>query len=146
MTSGIDKAGSGGMKYMDYYNWTTAQATSQSYDIWIQVPIPKDANQWASNTAMTIDVNSSTTAAGSIGVAVYDSTGTQVTQTGGTMVDITPGSANTWTAQTPTSGSINFGTGTFTNGGTFSIDLRLTAPTSANIKVGTITLAYLRAY
>jgi type 1 fimbria pilin len=95
---------------------------------------------------MTVLVNSSTTTAGTIGVAVYDSTGTQVTQTGGTMVDITPGSANTWTAQTPTSANINFSSGTFTASSTFSLDLRLTAPTSGNINVGTITLTYLRAY
>jgi hypothetical protein len=146
MTSGIDKTGSGGFTHVNYYNWTTSQATSQSYDIWIQVPVPKDFSAWSSNTPMTIDVNSSTTTAGSIGVAVYGTGGTQVTQTGGTMVDITPGSANTWTAQTPTSANINFGSGTFTAGGMFSIDLRLTAPTSGNIKVGTITLTYLRAY
>jgi hypothetical protein len=146
MTSGIDKTGSGGYKYINYYNWTTTQATSQSYDIWIQIPIPKDFSAWSSTTPMTILVNSSTTTAGTIGVAVYDSTGTQVTKTGGTMVDITPSSTNTWTAQTPTSANINFSSGTFTASGTFSLDLRLTSPTSGNIKVGTITLTYLRAY
>jgi hypothetical protein len=146
MTSGIDKTGSGGFNHVNYYDWTTAQATSQSYDVWVQVPIPKDFSAWSSTTPMTVLVNSSTTTAGTIGVAVYDSTGTQVTQTGGTMVDITPGSANTWTAQTPTSANINFSSGTFTASSTFSLDLRLTAPTSGNINVGTITLTYLRAY
>jgi hypothetical protein len=146
MTSGIDKSGSGGYKYIDFYNWTTAQATSQNYDVWVQVPVPKDFSAWSSTTPMTILDNSSVTTANSVSVAVYDTTGTQVTQTGGTMIDITPGSTNTWTAKTPTSGNINFSSGTFTASGTFAIDLRLTSPTSGNIKIGTITLTYLRGY
>ncbi len=125
MTSGIDKTGSGGYTYVNYYNWTTGQATAQNYDIWVQVPVPKDFSAWSSTTPMTILDNSSVTTANSVSVAVYDTSGTQVTQTSGTMIDITPGSANTWTAKTPTSGNINFSSGTFAAGGTFQIDLRL---------------------
>ena len=80
MTAGIDKTGSNGYKFVDYYNWANSLTASQSYDIWVQVPIPKDFSAWSSSTPLTVLDNSSTTTAGSVGVAIHDSAGNQMTR------------------------------------------------------------------
>jgi hypothetical protein len=157
MTSGVDPTGSvcgtaNGVKYMNFYNWTTGQGTSQEYDVVAQIPLPTNFSTWSSSTPLSIYVCSSVVdgTATTVQALVYDSTGTQA----GSTTDISPGSAsvtgtsssaNTWTLQNIKSTSINFLTqGTYTAGQYISIRLRLTAPTgSNNIKVGAIVLNYL---
>jgi hypothetical protein len=134
LTSGYDNTS--GVK-MNYYKWTTAVGSAQDYDIVVQVPIPQDFSAWAASNPLSISVYNSDTTAGNIQVEVTDSGHT----TAGTMTDITAGSASTWTIKTPSILS-----GTYTAGDTFSIRLRLTAPTGADIRVGDIYLNYLGGF
>lgn len=130
MTAAIDST-----NRMNYYNWTTLQSTSQSYDIVVQVPVPSDFSAWNS-TNVTLSICNSVTTANTIQAEVIDSGGTN---TGFT--DITNGSTSCWQTATP-----SLLTGTFTAGDFFTIRIRLTSPASGNIRVGNIYMDYLSAY
>ena len=130
MTSGADTSSA----RMNYYNWTTSQATAQNYDIVTQVSIPSGFSAWASTTPLTASVWADDTTANNIQIKITDSANSSTSFT-----DITPGSTSTWTTKTPSS---LFG-GTFTAQDYLTITIRVTAPTGKNVRIGNIYLDYL---
>jgi hypothetical protein len=133
MTSGIDLT-----NRMNYYKWTTTQATNQSYDIDLQIPIPSDFDSWDSNP-LAITTYTSNTTNGTITLEARD--------TGGTVrcnfVSVTPGSTSTWTANNT---ACTLSAGTYTAGGYMTLRIRVQSPTSGDVRAGNIVLSYLSKY
>ena len=120
----------------NYYKWTTTQATAQSYDVVVQVPIPSDFSAWANTTPITVDTYTSNTSTGTITLEARDTAGTVVT--GMNFGSITPTATTTW--QSKSAGTIS---GTFTAGGYMTLRIRMTSPTSGDVRIGNIKLDYL---
>lgn len=127
MTAGLDQSQNPDMAY---YKWTTGQAATQDYDIVASMPIPDDFAAWTS-TPSFMTYGSGTGSA--ITATVYDTTGT-VSNVNGTALTV----STTWTARTT-----SLLTGTYTQGSTMVIRLHMSAGTSADTRVGTITIPYL---
>jgi fibronectin-binding autotransporter adhesin len=134
MTAGFDSS----LRY-NFYKWTTGQATAQSYDVVVQIPVPSDFSAWSSSTPANVLAYTSSTTTGTIAATLYDTAGTVETGINGAV--ITPTANTTW--QTRSLGTV---AGTYTAGGVAVLRLRLTAPTSGDTRVGTITLDYLSKY
>jgi hypothetical protein len=132
MTSGIDLT-----NRMNYYKWTTTQGTQQSYDIDVQVPIPKDFDGWASSNAMSISSYVSTFNTSKVFVEIRDSTNTVTCN----FLEVEPGVLNTWRAY-DSSSCLTF-SGTYTPGDYMTFRIRMYSPTNGDVRVGNITLNYL---
>lgn len=120
----------------NYYKWTTNEATPQSYDVVVQVPIPSDFSAWSSSTPISIDTYTSDITNGTITIEARDTAGT--TEAGVSFATVTPTAANTW--QTRSVGTI---AGTYTAGEYMTLRIRMTAPTTGDVRISTIKLAYL---
>lgn len=120
----------------NYYKWTTASGTAQSYDVVVQVPIPNDFSAWANTTPISIDTYTSDTTNGTVTIEARDTAGTVVT--GINFASVTPTATTTW--QTKSAGTI---TGTYTAGGYMTLRIRMTSPTGGDVRIGNIKLDYL---
>jgi hypothetical protein len=63
----------------NYYNWTTSQATTQSYDIVVQFRLPPEFSSWKTDDANVYVTSMVTDTSGNTGVALigfYDASGT----------------------------------------------------------------------
>lgn len=134
MTSSIDLT-----NRMNYYKWTTSQATNQSYDVVVQVPLPTDFDGWASSTPLSITTRTSSTANGTITLEARDSAGAVQCD----FVSVTPGSTSTWATNTS---ACALDTGTYTAGDYMTLRIRMQSPTSGDVRVGNINLSYLSKY
>lgn len=121
---------------MNYYNWTTTQGTTQSYDVVVQVPIPSDFSAWNGTTPITVSTYTTDLTDGLLTIEARDTAGAVVT--GINFASITPTSINNW--QSRNAGTIS---GTFTAGSYMTLRLRMQAGTSDNTRIGNITLNYL---
>jgi hypothetical protein len=134
MTTGIDIA-----NRKNFYKWSTSQATQQSYDVVMQVPLPSDFSAWASTTPLTIDTYSTDIVNGTVFLELRDSTNS--VETNVNFASVTPSSTSTW--QTKTSGTVS---GTYTAGDYVTIRVRMystnTVPANG-VRIGNITLNYL---
>ncbi len=138
MTSGLATGVVGfGNKNINFYNWTSTQATNQCYDVAVQIPIPGDFASW--NGAPTIQVWGDSTANTVIAADVLDTAGTQDGTAYGSA--LTPTAASTWQSK-----SFSSLTGTYTNNQYFTVRVRTTAKSSANVRIGNITLNYKAKY
>jgi hypothetical protein len=133
MTSGIDLT-----NRMNYYKWTTTQATNQTYDIDIQVPIPSDFDSWNSNPLSVTSYTSNTTN-GTVTLETRDTAGAVICN----FVSVTPASTTTWTAN---NSACTLSSGTYTASGYMTLRIRLQSPTSGDVRVGNIVLNYLSKY
>ena len=120
----------------NYYKWTTTQGTAQSYDVVVQVPIPSGFSAWATTTPITVDTYTSNTSTGTVTIEARDTAGTVVS--GINFASVTPSSATTW--QSVSAGTIS---GTYTAGSYMTLRLRMTSPTSGDVRLGNIQLNYL---
>lgn len=120
----------------NYYKWTTTSATAQSYDVVVQVPIPSDFSAWASTTPISIDTYTSDTTNGIVTIEARDTANAVVT--GINFASVTPTATSTW--QTKSAGTIS---GTYTAGGYMTLRIRMTSPTSGDVRISNIKLDYL---
>ncbi len=134
MTSGVNLT-----DRMNYYKWTTSQATNQSYDVVVQVPIPQDFDGWASSNPLSIAGYTSDTTNGTITLEARDSTGAVRCN----FVSATPGSTNTWATNNT---ACTLSSGTYTPGDYMTLRIRMQSPTDGDIRIGNITLDYLSKY
>ncbi len=138
MTAGYDST-----QKENYYQWTTAQSTNQTYDIVVQIPIPSNFSAWASSDPLTVDVNLSSTSNGAVVGTLLDTSGAAVTNWN--TCTLTP-TATGWVTSgaggtnAPTACAIT--TGTWTAGGVATLRLHLQAPPSGTTGVGDIVLTY----
>jgi fibronectin-binding autotransporter adhesin len=130
MTSGFDATGR-----VSYYEWVSAAAATNCYNIIVQVPLPSDWDGWAS--APTLQVrNSSGTNSTSVYAQIIRSDGT--TDTGySTYQAISSGTS--WT--TPSLPSLN-GSG-YAADGYMTVKIRMSSPnTTTTVDVGNLILTY----
>jgi hypothetical protein len=120
----------------NYYKWTTSQGAAQSYDVIVQVPIPRDFSAWASTTPITVDTYTTDTTNGTITIQALDTGGTIVS--GMNFSSITPTATTAWQSRSP--GTIS---GTFTPGGLMLLRIRMASPTSGDVRISTIKMDYL---
>jgi hypothetical protein len=131
ITSGLDLT-----NRENYYKWTTGQATSQSYDVVVQVLVPSDFSAWSSSTPMTIDINTDDRTIGTVQAEIIDTAGS----TDIAFTAITPTADDVWQAR-------NVGTmdGTYTAGGYMTVRVRIyaTSAVTNGVKIGNIKMNYL---
>lgn len=135
MTSGYNSTGR-----MNFYKWTSSQTSAQCYDVVVQVPIPSDFNGWASAPSISMEKDTNGTAA--YAIEVIDSTGT---------VDsnynyASPGTLGTTWSNVATiafgNNSGTNGTTSYVPGGYFTIKVRMSSTSGANVSLGNISLTY----
>jgi hypothetical protein len=117
-----------------YYRWTTGQATSQDYDVVVNVPVPEDWAAWNGNP--TIQLYESN-ASGSFTATITRTDG--VTDTGWNAITINPAAAGAWTTYNSTAIQ---STG-YSAGGVLTVRIKMTAPQNQHVRLGTITFPYL---
>ena len=132
MTSGLDLSAS-----QNYYNWTSTLATLQCYDVVVQVPIPAEWNGWTA--APVYNVKSSVLVSATMNAEIRDSSG--AIDVNNNYINITPGTAATWTAVS--GGSL---AGTYTAGGNMTLRIRMSAKSSALANLGSISIGYYSKY
>lgn len=139
--SGSDNLGSMTSRFdlsarRNYYKWTTTQATSQSYDVVVHVPIPSDFSAWASTTPITVDTFTTDTTNGTVTLQARDTNGTLVS--GMDFSSISPTLTNVWQSQSP--GTIS---GTYTPGDSMLFRIRIASQTGVDVRISTIKMDYL---
>lgn len=134
MTSSIDLT-----NRMNYYKWTTSQASNQSYDVVVQVPIPTDFDGWASSNPLAISTYTSNTTNGTITFEARDSSNAVQCN----FVSVTPGSTSTWTTNTS---ACTLSSGTYTAGDYLTFRIRMQSPNGGDVRIGNINLSYLSKY
>jgi hypothetical protein len=139
MTSGYNGTDS---SPQSYYQWSTAQSSSECYDVVVEVPIPSDWSSWTGTP--TIYASSGT--GGSIAVAAIASNGSEESNygsmTGGVAAyhsETTTGSLAAVSLQSLTSASDSAN-------GVLTLKIRMTATSSANTEIGTIIIPYTSSY
>jgi hypothetical protein len=131
----------------NYYQWTTAQSTNQTYDIVIQIPIPSDFSSWAVTNPLTVDINVSSTTNGAVIGTLLDTANAAVTNWN--TCTLTP-TATGWVTSgaggtnAPTACAIS--SGTWTAGGVATLRLHLQAPPSGTTEVGDIVMSYKSSF
>lgn len=133
MTSGLDWT-----NHQNYYDWTSTNASTQCYDVVVAVPLPADFSAWAASNPISVQTYVDSTANAILNYDLHD---TSNAPDGTAFVAATPGSASTWTAFNAASPS-----GTYAANGTITIRIRMSSKSSANARIGTITLTYLSKY
>jgi hypothetical protein len=141
MTAGYDST-----QKENYYQWTTAQSTNQTYDIVIQIPIPSNFGAWASNDPLTVDINTTDTTNGTVAGTLLDTSGTAVTNWNTCSLTPTVTGWITSGAGATHGATCNITTGTWTAGGVATLRLHMQAPPSGTTKVGNIVLTYIATY
>jgi hypothetical protein len=132
MTSGYDQS-----NRMNYYKWTTTQVSNQTYDVVVQVPIPKDFDSWNTNPVQ-LTVYTSDTTNGTVTVQVIKPSGSADSNFT-SFQSATPGSTSTWTVKSFTA----LDASGYTAGDYLTIRIRMQSPTSGDIRIGNLLLNYL---
>jgi hypothetical protein len=117
-----------------YYKWSSQKTTLQDYDIIVQWAIPENFQGFTtSGDQLSLDLKTTTTAAQDnvIDVTFFDTTGTEVTLTGGSGLKGAAG--DTW----ETAG-IQFSGGTFTPGQYVTLKIKMSAKDGNAATIGTL--------
>ncbi len=120
----------------NYYNWMTTKPTLQDYSVTLDVPLSKDFTGWQSGTKNPLSLQYRTSSAlatdNALDISVFDTSGTPVALSGSTT-----GLANTaWsTAEIEYTGSP-----TWTPGEAITVRISLSARSSFEAHLGSITL------
>ncbi len=83
----------------NYYNWTSPQATSQTYSIYVTYQLPATFNGFSSDDTVQLVGRVDNTTNASVTYEMFKSTGSAVTQCGSSTTNVITGgggSANTW--------------------------------------------------
>lgn len=136
MTSGYDTSSS----QQSYYNWTSAQATNQCYDVVVRVPLPAGFDGWAAAPSIQVKTDNTGNSAYAIGIIKSDGS-TYDTSYGSAYTS--PGTLGTSWGNMSTSSLDSSG---YTAGSYLTIRIRMTAKNSANLQLGDIKLAYYSKY
>jgi hypothetical protein len=132
MTSALDLT-----NRVNYYKWISASGSAQCYDVVVQVQVPSDWTAW--NGVPTVGTYSSNTTNGTMNLEIRDTAGT--VETNNNFVSITPSTTTTW--QTKNGGAF---AGTYTAGSVMTLRIRMSSLSSAETRLGNITLNYYSKY
>ncbi len=135
MTTGYDMT-----NRMSYYKWTTDQATNQSYELVVQVPIPEDFDGFTGAGANQMHITTWTgdTTNGMANIEIRDSSNSAAVNFD------TVGSGNATPSATGTWQTTNFdiSSGSYTAGDYLTLRIRLTSPQNGEVRVGNIYFDY----
>jgi hypothetical protein len=140
--TGTMTAGNDSTQRMTYYKWTTNQATAQTYDIVVNIPLPDDWSAWNGNPSFYTNASSI--------VAGQTMTIVSITRTDGTAdaafasKAITPGVINTWTANNGT--AFTNASNNYAAGGTMTVRIRFSAINSNSVQLGDLLMPYYSKY
>lgn len=130
MTSSVDLT-----NRMNYYRWVSSQASAQTYDIVVQIPIPQDFSAWTDSTPLSLSSRTSNTSDGAINFELRDSSGN-------VQCDFVSLATNTaWVTHTP-----NCLSGVYTPGDYLTMRIRMSSKDNSSVDVGNIVLNYLSKY
>lgn len=134
MSTGYDAT-----NYHNYYRWTTTQATSQTYDIVVRVPVPLDYSALPLSPQICFTTYSSNLTSSTFTLEMRDTANALVTL-GAT--SFTPTTASTWgeTCQTIS------GVPTLTPGGFMTLRMTMSALSSSEARLGEFRLDYLTKF
>lgn len=123
----------------NYYNWTASAATSQCYDVVVQVAVPSDFAGWASTDPINVQAKTDSTSNSAVAIEVLNAAGTPDTNYGSSY---TTGSLST--SWGDVAGS-SFGS-SYSAGSVMTLRIRMSASNASNLQLGTITLNYKSQY
>jgi hypothetical protein len=142
MTSGF-YAGTSSVPPQNYFEWTTAQTTSQCYDVVVQVPLPSDFGSFVTsgNSFQIYGTNSSSTNSTDVAVEAIQCNAAADTGFGGGYVGISTGTS--WAQTSISASSDSFTTANYTSCGYLTLKIRLTASSNSTVQIGTIDIPYI---
>jgi len=120
----------------NYYKWTTTQGTNQSYDVVVQVPIPKDYSAWSGSNPLCINAYTSDTTNGTITGQVIRSDGTTDSNYS-SFHAFTPGSTTTWANSCYALNSSGYTAGDY-----LTIRIRIQSPNGGDVRIGNVYMDY----
>jgi len=132
MTSALDLT-----NRFNYYKWISTSGSAQCYDVVVQMQVPSDWAAW--NGVPTVSTYTSNTTNGTLNLEVRDTAGT--VETNNNFATITPSTTTTW--QTKNGGTL---AGTYTAGSVMTLRIRMSSLSSAETRLGNITLNYYSKY
>ena len=120
----------------NYYTWTTTEAATQDYDVYIRYQMPSDFSGFSSDTTLkAYGWQTDATGTNAISVSVYDNSNGQC----GTTTDVATGTA-TWTQTTLTGNET--GCTNITAGTEVTFKIHLAADQNDSVRIGEITFSY----
>ena len=120
--------------YMNYYQWSSTQSTTQDYDVVLRFTLPNDFQSWQTN-AIQVDYVVSNAASATLSTSIY-------LETGGAALATASGTATTW-AKVSIASATDLASLT-TPGMTAVIILKLAASDDATVRIGDVTLNYVK--
>ena len=120
--------------YMNYYQWSSTQSLTQDYDVVLRFTLPSDFKSWQSD-AIQVDYVVSDAASATLYTFMYP-------EAGGSALATASGTATTWT-QVPIASDTDL-TSLTTPGETAVIILKLEASNDATVRIGDVTLNYVK--
>lgn len=121
----------------NYYEWTTAEASAQDYDMYIRYKLPSDFDGFVDDNSIKLLGRTNDTTDGSAQLSIYRG----ATQCGSTT---TINSSNTTWQETNLTGNE---TGcSFVAGDIMTIKIKVTAGTSDTVRVGAFSLNYKSSF
>ena len=121
--------------YMNYYQWTSTQTSMQDYDVVLRFTLPDNFKSWQTN-AIQVDYVVSDAADANITAEIYSESGTLLA----TLLSQT---ATTWTLVNIAMDT-DLATTLTTPGETAVIILKLAASNNATVRIGDVTLNYVK--
>ncbi|MDX1765500.1 MAG: carbohydrate binding domain-containing protein [Candidatus Saccharimonadales bacterium] len=123
---------------VNYYEWTSPQATSQTYSIYLTFQLPNTFDQFFDNNTITLDARTTDTADASVTYEVFRSTGSAITECGS---DTTVTSSNNTWQTVSHSGNEQSGC-SFAGGDRVIFKLNMTARNNDSVYVSDINFTY----
>jgi hypothetical protein len=115
----------------NFYKWTSPQATSQSYNMYVTYKLPSTFKNFVNGTTTMTGLVDNTSNA-DVQYAIFKSTGGAITACSAAKSVINGGSANTWITTTPTTDPSTGGNCNFAAGNNIIFQITVTAKSSAS--------------
>lgn len=123
----------------NFYNWTSPQASSQTYSIYVTYQLPSTFKSFTS-ASTSLQGRVSNTSNASINYGIYKNTGSSMVQCG-TNVSVASGAANAWETKVATGAADPSACG-FAAGNSIVFKISMSANSNANAYIGNIGFTF----
>lgn len=123
----------------NFYNWTSPQASSQTYSIYVTYQLPNTFKSFTSGST-SLQGRVSSTSNASVSYSIYKNTGSSMVQCG-TSVSVGGGAANTWETKVA-SGAADPSACGFSAGNSIVFKISMSANSNANAYIGNIGFTF----
>jgi len=123
----------------NFYNWTSPQASSQTYSIYVTYQLPSTFKSFTSGST-SLQGRVSSTSNASVSYGIYKNTGSSMTQCGSN-VSVASGAANAWETKVA-SGAADPSACSFAAGNSIVFKISLSANSNANAYIGNIGFTF----